>query len=258
MTKIRGGSSSVHPIQQIFNEMVSIDSENFQKAVSDPRNNLQVVNCLQLMNQITLADLGITERMVSSLKESVCMEVASVYNSSDDRGFTIAAFLMPAGCSLPIHDHPNMTVCSKLLCGSLEVLSLTPDRSSPSELVAWEERLEAVGPEDEAWLLTPSEGNIHRFSALSACVVLDVLLPPYREPARPCSYFAPVSVEAPPYSMAAQDGSSSISSSSSSSSSSSMRRKWVLRPLTAKEQAAVALPFGVRYRGFRPTHHGRM
>jgi hypothetical protein len=48
--------------------------------------------------------------------------------------------------------------------------------------------------ENSAWFLTPSEGNIHEFVAMSNCVVLDILLPPYNEPLRSCNFYKMITV----------------------------------------------------------------
>lgn len=107
------GATELHPLQRIYNELDSIDGEGFLRAVAEPYSCPQIINCLELMNQVTLSDLGLTERMVSSLRDSVCLNVASCYSPSEDRGFDIAAFVLPQGATLPIHDHPNMAVCNR-------------------------------------------------------------------------------------------------------------------------------------------------
>lgn len=107
------GAAELHPLQRIYNELASIDGEGFLRAVTEPYSCPQIVNCLKLMNQVTLSDLGLTERMVSSLRDSVCLSVASCSSAAvEDRGFDIAAFVLPQGATLPIHDHPDMTVCN--------------------------------------------------------------------------------------------------------------------------------------------------
>jgi len=45
-------------------------------------------------------------------------------------------------------------------------------------------------PEDAAWHLTASFGNVHSFTAKEATVVLDVLMPPYKHDGdRDCRYY---------------------------------------------------------------------
>jgi len=41
-----------------------------------------------------------------------------IYECAD---FTVGIFCIPKGESMPIHDHPDMTVCSKVLYGKVHV-----------------------------------------------------------------------------------------------------------------------------------------
>ncbi len=42
---------------------------------------------------------------------------------------------------------------------------------------------------DKAWLLSAELNNVHDFEAMTTTAVFDILLPPYKEPDRPCTYF---------------------------------------------------------------------
>jgi hypothetical protein len=106
--------------------------------------------------------------------------------------FSVGIFCLPAGATIPLHNHPSMTVLSRLLYGSLHVRSLdwAPGGSAavggPATLTA---DGELRGPCD-ARILRPAAANLHAFTAVSACAVLDVLGPPYdaRE-GRDCTYY---------------------------------------------------------------------
>ena len=99
-----------------------------------------------------------------------------------------------------------MTVLSKVLCGELNVRSFTPVPQSTSNgisstndknksmknLKSFPVRLDQEcikSQNDDAWLLTPAEGNYHEFKSVSTCIVLDVLLPPYHPTNRLCTYY---------------------------------------------------------------------
>eukprot|EP00271_Cylindrocystis_brebissonii_P008651 TRINITY_DN23120_c0_g1_i1.p1 TRINITY_DN23120_c0_g1~~TRINITY_DN23120_c0_g1_i1.p1 ORF type:complete len:415 (+),score=58.49 TRINITY_DN23120_c0_g1_i1:619-1863(+) len=109
--------------------------------------------------------------------------------------FSICIFCLPPFARLPLHNHPGMTVLSRVLSGSIHVrafdwVNMDEERSAeprPARLV--EDTILTSASETE--ILYPTIGNIHEFSALSApCVVLDVLAPPYNfEEGRVCSYF---------------------------------------------------------------------
>ncbi|KAJ1442094.1 cysteamine dioxygenase, partial [Ochromonadaceae sp. CCMP2298] len=119
----------------------------------------------------------------------------------------VAVFILPRGKALSLHDHPGMAVFSRVLRGVLRVRAYTPTETpvtptdtpndTPTDTPAntgsrFEVNLEYEGvktPSDGAWVLSPSRGDIHELWAEQDCVILDVLLPPYREPDRPCNYY---------------------------------------------------------------------
>ena len=119
------------------------------------------------------------------VKHNICIDIVC------GEDYHIAAFVIPAGyfVDVPVlvHSHPNMVVLSKVLYGELDVVAY--NGVSDAECVRNETRTVS----DSAWLLSPTNGNFHRFSCGSGdgCVVLDVLLPPY-EPSnslRPCKVY---------------------------------------------------------------------
>ncbi|KAG7023261.1 Plant cysteine oxidase 3, partial [Cucurbita argyrosperma subsp. argyrosperma] len=141
----------------------------------------------------------------------------------------ICIFCFPTSSVIPLHDHPGMTVFSKVLYGSLHVKAY--DWVEPAFI---QENKDSTNfPEDASFIflnanygisshefLPPSQhffpgrlaklsvdkvltassgtsilypktgGNLHCFTAVSPCAVLDVLSPPYNEDkGRRCTYF---------------------------------------------------------------------
>ena len=107
----------------------------------------------------------------------------------------IVVFLLPPGAVIPLHDHPGMTVFSKLLHGSLHVTSYdwaaagADSHGRPAARLA---RLvldaDLRAPCGALVLFPESGGNMHRLAAATACAVLDVLGPPYFGD-RDCTYY---------------------------------------------------------------------
>ncbi|CAL4926482.1 unnamed protein product [Urochloa decumbens] len=118
--------------------------------------------------------------------------------------FSVVVFLLPPGAVIPLHDHPGMTVFSKLLRGSLHVTSYDwvaaaasadDDPTSPRRDLAAPPKLARLVLDDDLRvpcgtlvLFPESGGNMHRFAASTACAVLDVLGPPYSGD-RDCTYY---------------------------------------------------------------------
>lgn len=70
----------------------------------------------------------------------------------EDSAFSLGVFMLPAGTSIPLHDHPDMNVISHLLFGSLHVTAydrasdppadttITPSSSQQQEISSTEGR----------------------------------------------------------------------------------------------------------------------
>ena len=149
--------------------------------------------------------------------------------SSADK-YSIGIFVFPPHTRMPLHDHPDMCVLSKLLYGSVCVKSYDwcDDNSNEDGWRKWWKRYwfnsykdidsnisdkgqhEGHAPKKRKAKLTqhsilkapyttilyPHQHNLHEFIAAGdeGAAILDILLPPYDEqcdPPRDCQYFKP-------------------------------------------------------------------
>ncbi|XP_021758455.1 plant cysteine oxidase 2-like isoform X2 [Chenopodium quinoa] len=115
--------------------------------------------------------------------------------------FSIGIFCLPPSGVLPLHNHPGMTVFSKLLFGTMHIKSYDWVKGDPYTTTVSDDAPSArlakltvnedfVAPCNTSILYPVAGGNMHCFTAMTACAVLDVLGPPYSDPdGRHCTYY---------------------------------------------------------------------
>jgi hypothetical protein len=197
----------LHPFQSIYNTLST--NRNFQEVMAQMKN-------------VSLHHLGVDETYLNNLTFAQCMIVV------ETEKFDVAAFLLPAGFILSLHDHPKMVVCSKLICGSVSIRSFTKIQNLPNdEMLTKLEMLEKTNA-DEPWFLSPNKGNFHEITPLTPCVLLDILLPPYNDTDRQCNYYSALKKDTDP-------------------------SNWVLKALPPMLQDQVQQPYMVPYTGYKPS-----
>uniref|UniRef100_A0A7S1BRR5 Cysteine dioxygenase n=1 Tax=Corethron hystrix TaxID=216773 RepID=A0A7S1BRR5_9STRA len=132
-------------------------------------------------------DLPLYHRISPRLSETA---VRYLHITECPQQYSIGIFVFSPGARIPIHDHPNMMVLSKLLYGSLEATSY--DTVEGKEGIY--SRTKKVLNEGDVSALFPLVRNIHSFRDLgegsNGSAVLDIILPPYDTNAgRDCTFF---------------------------------------------------------------------
>lgn len=127
----------------------------------------------------------------------------------ENNKFSMGIFCLPPSGVIPLHNHPGMTVFSKLLFGTMHIKAYdwvevgaengvsacvyTSSGTAPSRSVRLAKvKVDAdfTAPCNSSILYPADGGNMHCFTAVTACAVLDVLGPPYSDPdGRHCSYY---------------------------------------------------------------------
>lgn len=192
----------VHPIQGIYDALKQIPQQQLQNSVNNPSGCKFVGAALSLCDRVTLDDLAISKTILAKIEKDRLCRCLNVCSDSD---FEINVFVLPKGKSLPLHDHPGMTVISKVLTGNLRLRSFSkcgepPSRSAKrakTSSVYEERQRQRVLPglactktaADPAWFLSPSTDNVHELEAQTTCVVFDILMPPYLPPDRDCHFY---------------------------------------------------------------------
>ncbi|KAI4339566.1 hypothetical protein MLD38_024494 [Melastoma candidum] len=118
--------------------------------------------------------------------------------------FSIGIFCLPPSGVIPLHNHPGMTVFGKLLFGTMHIKSYdwvvgdigsssaisTQVHPSGARLAEVKVDSEFTAPCNTSVLYPADGGNMHRFTGVTACAILDVLGPPYSDPdGRHCTYY---------------------------------------------------------------------
>lgn len=163
-----------------------------------------------VLDEMSPEDVGLTPEMLyfgtQLARRTPKITYLHLYESDK---FSMGIFCLPPSGVLPLHNHPGMTVFSKLLFGTMHIKSYdwvadAPDAPSNtsadvnlSEITAPVARLAKVKVDSDITapcntsILYPADGgNMHCFTAVTACAVLDVLGPPYSDPdGRHCTYY---------------------------------------------------------------------
>ncbi|KAK4746540.1 hypothetical protein SAY87_012852 [Trapa incisa] len=139
--------------------------------------------------------------MRNGIKEVFPVTCTTIYKCNN---FSLCMFFLPPGGVIPLHNHPGMTVFSKLLIGLMHVKSYDwaatgpadrTSRAAPSapphlRLATVKADRVLAAPCHSSVLYPTAGGNIHEFTALKPCAILDVLGPPYsKEDGRDCSFY---------------------------------------------------------------------
>jgi len=196
-------SMSTAALSDVFDAARALFTE--RRLPSSQMTEKDVQGIIEKLDKITVAQVGLAKqaeeerKRTSSLlqnpfKDQTNPSPVTYYHIYECPDFTMGIFCIPENCDIPIHDHPDMTVCSKVLYGKVHVEAYdeAPDlRSALGEgelgalvdqgraLVCRKVRDDVVDATMAPSALFSKSLNIHRFSAVSSCAILDVLGPPY-------------------------------------------------------------------------------
>jgi hypothetical protein len=104
-----------------------------------------------------------------------------------DPAFHASVFGLMAGETIPLHDHPELDVITKVLRGRIRVR--TYEWVDAANSVARERGEVVIGEDDDALVLRRSPGTLHTVTALEPTAFLDLFAPYYDDVARPCNYY---------------------------------------------------------------------
>lgn len=183
-----------------------INEKNQNNMASFPKPSSARLDALhKLLDQITLESLGIAEplhlhmhppfpRTDSDISfDNLPWKYGQIgiIDIHSEKDFTIAAFVLPPHTSIPLHNHPHMTVLSRVLYGSVHVKTFdyVKDNEDARNVVQCQ-RDETLYKNRTVFLLEDKE-NLHTFRAgENGTAILDIILPQYNEKeGRICTYY---------------------------------------------------------------------
>ncbi|XP_062166852.1 plant cysteine oxidase 1-like [Alnus glutinosa] len=161
-----------------------------------------VLKLRRILDNMKPKDVGLTKEMpffrpTNAVNGDSRVRYTTIYQCDN---FSLCIFFIPATGVIPLHNHPGMTVFSKLLLGKMHIKAYdwaepvnfygSVASSSQSRLAKLKADRVFTAPCDTSVLYPTTGGNIHAFTAITPCAVLDVLGPPYsKEDGRDCSYY---------------------------------------------------------------------
>ncbi|KAG0487427.1 hypothetical protein HPP92_009522 [Vanilla planifolia] len=188
-------------IQQLFDTLKAVFSEGKSGFVLSKD---EVARIQSILDQMKPADVGISPKLpyFRNVDAGVPPQITylHVYECPE---FSIGLFCLPPSAVIPLHNHPGMTAFSKVLFGSMHIKSydwVAVDSgsgeaskrvtlSSGEQLAKLKTDTVFTAPCETSILYPDSGGNMHCFTAKTACAVLDVFVPPYSVPERNCTYY---------------------------------------------------------------------
>lgn len=203
--KNRRRQKKMSPVQRLFETCREVFSAGVSGVVPPPEDIQRLRSVLDVLKP---EDVGLTPEL-PYFRETIGNRTPTItyLHLYESDNFSMGIFCLPPSGVIPLHNHPGMTVFSKLLLGTMHIKSYdwvadvhgntSTTVNSSLGTTTPDVRLAKVKVDSDftapcnASILYPADGgNMHCFTAVTACAVLDVLGPPYSDPdGRHCTYY---------------------------------------------------------------------
>eukprot|EP01132_Coremiostelium_polycephalum_P007644 gene7644-9402_t len=138
------------------------------------------------MNSISIKDFKIDKPLTENKENNG--KTVYYYPLIESQHFTLAIFAFPPHTQMPIHDHPEMSVLSKVIYGSPTIKSYDWIDKQPMQFpygkkitgIAKLNFEKTLNERDLTTITKPNSGNLHSFETKDEpSAILDLLFPPY-------------------------------------------------------------------------------
>ncbi|CAA2963985.1 plant cysteine oxidase 2 [Olea europaea subsp. europaea] len=206
-SKRKRRQKKVSPVQRLYNTCKEVFADCGPDIVPSPE---KIQTLVAVLDKISQADVDLRPNML--FFDGNRAPIITYLQLHECDKFSIGIFCLPPSSVIPLHNHPGMTVFSKLLFGTMHIKSYDwldtkdkgdanpdgvapvanhsnsyPDGLRPAKLKV---NSEFTAHCSTSVLYPTDGGNMHCFTAKTACAVLDVLGPPYCDPeGRHCQYY---------------------------------------------------------------------
>ncbi|KAJ6801935.1 plant cysteine oxidase 2-like [Iris pallida] len=203
----RSSSSEPMPsrvVQRLFDTCMEVFADCGPGVIPSPENIDRLRSVLDIMKP---GDVGLSPKLpyFKTIESRGAPPAITYLHLYECPKFSIGIFCLPTSAVIPLHNHPGMTVFSKLLFGSMHIKSydwidategtnefIKPPHCEDRNLRLAKVKADTVftAPCETSILYPAAGGNMHCFTAVTACAVLDVLGPPYNDSEkRHCTYY---------------------------------------------------------------------
>ena len=150
--------------------------------------NDKVAGIVQALAALMPEHFGIRE---DEFRERRDMQGIFFKNLFQGESVSVGLFILAADVRIPLHNHPHMTVVSRLLAGKMVIDSYDWVAYEGERRIARRTLSDCFqGPCALPTIFPEDGGNVHTIHTLEPSAFLDVVLPPYDpEQGRPCLYF---------------------------------------------------------------------
>ncbi|XP_030482259.2 plant cysteine oxidase 2 [Cannabis sativa] len=204
--KSRRRQKKMSPVQKLFETCKEVFA-SASTGIVPPSEDIQRLR--SVLDDMKPEDVGLTPELLyfNPLLRSRTPAITYLH-LYECENFSMGIFCLPPSGVIPLHNHPGMTVFSKLLFGTMHIKSYdwvddgpsntsavangdsAPDTTPNAQLAKIKVDSDFTAPCNASILYPADGGNMHRFTAVTACAVLDVLGPPYSDPdGRHCTYY---------------------------------------------------------------------
>ncbi|CAM8965073.1 unnamed protein product [Rhodiola kirilowii] len=184
----KSSSSSSDTIQKVY-ETCKIMFASAKTGVVPP---VEDVKRLQsVLDSMKPEDVGLSPAMqyFKTSKDGQRPKITYLHLHECDK-FSMGIFCLPPSAVIPLHNHPGMTVFNTKRPTEVPLVMTTEEQHAEVRLAKIKADADCTAPCNTSILYPSAGGNLHCFTAKTACAVLDVLGPPYSDSdGRHCTYY---------------------------------------------------------------------